>query len=189
MLKNVIEIWKEVIYQMRTLTKQIPNLITLSRLFITGIIFWQIFAGNNYLVLALIIAGGLSDILDGWAAKRLGAGSRFGWLFDHIVDRIYIVPIFYLVYLYLDKQLFNFSVIAEAITILLSILVIKEEVNWPNLQGKISFGFFIAGGCLPLSYPILSNSSIILGNVCITIYLFLRLWSLIKLVKETAGRG
>lgn len=43
---------------------------------------------------AVLVVASLSEWADGWVARRYGWGSRFGELFDPIVDRIFVVTAF-----------------------------------------------------------------------------------------------
>jgi phosphatidylglycerophosphate synthase len=46
------------------------------------------FEGNSQLAAALLLAGGLCDILDGELARRRGVSSRFGAFLDSTLDRL-----------------------------------------------------------------------------------------------------
>jgi phosphatidylglycerophosphate synthase len=73
--------------------RQIPNLLTAARLpavFLIGI--WTYWAGVwASAALALFIVAALTDIFDGWIARKLGAVSDFGRLMDALVDKIFIL--------------------------------------------------------------------------------------------------
>jgi len=73
--------------------RHIPNLLTAARLpavFLIGI--WTYWAGVwASAALALFIVAALTDIFDGWIARKLGAVSDFGRLMDALVDKIFIL--------------------------------------------------------------------------------------------------
>ena len=73
--------------------RQIPNILTAVRLpavFLIGI--WTYWAGVwASAALALFIVAALTDIFDGWIARKLGAVSDFGRLMDALVDKIFIL--------------------------------------------------------------------------------------------------
>ena len=75
----------------------IPNIITLSRIFLSLplILFLQ---NNNFnIVWILILIGGLSDYLDGYLARKLKVKSKFGAAIDPLSDKIFtLIPLIWL---------------------------------------------------------------------------------------------
>ncbi len=73
--------------------KHIPNLLTALRLPAVFVIaLWTSWAGVwASAALALFIFAALTDIFDGWIARKLGAVSDFGRLMDALVDKIFIL--------------------------------------------------------------------------------------------------
>lgn len=69
-------------------TSCIPNFITLLRVFgAVGLLFAEPF---SFLFYTLYIVCGLSDMLDGYLARRLGAVSKFGQALDSVSDFLFI---------------------------------------------------------------------------------------------------
>lgn len=64
-----------------------PNLLTLSRIPLAAAFPLAHRDHRGAIVLAL---AGLSDVLDGWAARRLQQHSEFGQLIDPIADKIFM---------------------------------------------------------------------------------------------------
>jgi len=136
---------------MRSLKKQVPNLLTLSRLLMTPVIFWLVIRGNNHLAILFILLGAVSDILDGVLARKFEVCSSFGRIFEHCVDKIYLVPIVYVVFKYLDICFSVPVALLEIATIVFSVkLGKKRKEDWPNVWGKISYGFLIGSSCAAL---------------------------------------
>jgi phosphatidylglycerophosphate synthase len=73
--------------------RQIPNILTAARLPAVFLIaIWTYWAGVwASAALALFIVAALTDIFDGWIARKLGAVSDFGRLMDALVDKIFII--------------------------------------------------------------------------------------------------
>jgi cardiolipin synthase (CMP-forming) len=67
----------------------LPNFLTLGRLL--SIPAFYLFITRNHPTLALFafLIGGLSDVLDGIAARHLGASTRMGRVFDPLVDVLF----------------------------------------------------------------------------------------------------
>jgi cardiolipin synthase len=72
----------------------LPNLFTLSRLPLAPWVAYCILHQDYRLALGLLVAAGITDGLDGYLARRLQAGSRFGALADPIADKILLVTVF-----------------------------------------------------------------------------------------------
>ena len=69
--------------------KQIPNLLTASRLLAPLFIVPAAFSGNIPLAILFTCLFELTDALDGFAARKLNAVSEFGKDLDPIVDKIF----------------------------------------------------------------------------------------------------
>lgn len=67
------------------------HLISLSRLGLAAAFAWS--APNPPLAVAILCLAGISDWLDGWAARRLGQQSSFGAILDPVCDRIFILTV------------------------------------------------------------------------------------------------
>ena len=170
---------------MRSLKKQIPNLLTLLRLLITPVIFWLVIGGNSYLAMLLILLGATSDILDGVLARRFNACSSFGYIFEHGVDKVYLVPIIYVVFRYLDIRFSILVAILEISTIIFSIILGKKaEKDWPNIWGKISYGFLIGSSCAALIGTKESTTFfLLLGNMALAVAIASRVASFVVFSK------
>ena len=69
--------------------KQIPNLLTASRLLAPLFIVPAAFSGNIPLAILFTCLFEATDALDGFAARKLNAVSEFGKDLDPIVDKIF----------------------------------------------------------------------------------------------------
>ena len=79
------------------LKTNIPNILTISRLFLTFplIIFLEI--NNTNLVFTLIIIGGITDYFDGYFARKLNLKTKFGAIIDPLTDKIFLlIPLLWL---------------------------------------------------------------------------------------------
>lgn len=72
----------------------IPNLITLARILAVPVIIWAITAGEVRIAFALFLAAGLSDLVDGFLAKRFGMATELGAYLDPLADKAMIVSIY-----------------------------------------------------------------------------------------------
>jgi cardiolipin synthase len=72
----------------------IPNFITIARLLAVPLIVWLMIADRFLEATVLFIIAGISDALDGFMAKRLGATSELGAYLDPIADKALLVSVF-----------------------------------------------------------------------------------------------
>jgi CDP-diacylglycerol--glycerol-3-phosphate 3-phosphatidyltransferase len=72
----------------------IPNLLTALRLVlllpIMGLLSRGGGAGMHWLAFGLFLLAAATDLLDGWAARRLGCASNIGAFFDPLADKIFV---------------------------------------------------------------------------------------------------
>ena len=67
----------------------VPNLLSLLRLVMIPVIMWLYLAENNYYAAtAVIILSGITDIADGFIARKFNMVSNFGKILDPIADKI-----------------------------------------------------------------------------------------------------
>ena len=81
---------KNMIYKLK---RNIPNIITISR--IVSLILGFVFFIKNKIILSLIfyIYGAVSDAFDGYFARKLSAYSKFGQYLDAISDKLYFLSL------------------------------------------------------------------------------------------------
>ncbi|MFE1600855.1 CDP-alcohol phosphatidyltransferase family protein [Methylobacterium sp. ID0610] len=71
----------------------LPNLITLGRLLLVPVVIAMIGQGAWGLAFAGFALAGLSDALDGFLARRLGAQSEIGAILDPLADKALLVSV------------------------------------------------------------------------------------------------
>ncbi len=69
------------------------NLVTLTRGLAIGPIFGLLLAGRTTAALALYVAAALTDLADGWLARRYHQSSAFGAQLDAVVDNVFSLAI------------------------------------------------------------------------------------------------
>ena len=118
-----------------------PNLITLSRLIVVIVIFFQ-YTPNDFEVITLIVIiaiVGLSDSLDGIVARRFNLVSKLGIILDPFTDRI----VFILLLFWIREIIPNYFLIAiisrETLILIgsLIVLITKRGIKVSN-KGKLS---------------------------------------------------
>lgn len=72
----------------------IPNLITLARILAVPVIIWAITSNEMQIAFGLFLVAGVSDLVDGFLAKRFGMVTELGAYLDPLADKAMIVSIY-----------------------------------------------------------------------------------------------
>ena len=108
------------------LKRNIPNIITISR--IVSLILGFVFFIKNKIILSLIfyIYGAVSDALDGYFARKLSAYSKFGQYLDAISDKLYFLSLIIILLIY-KYYLIVIPLIIELIISVINYLILKKN--------------------------------------------------------------
>lgn len=147
--------------------KQIPNLLTASRLFSPLIIIPAALVGNVGFAAAAAIGFGLTDFLDGKLARKWNAKSQFGADLDAITDKIFAGT------LLLGGAIFNpLLLINVGLEALIAGINVNEKLAGKKpastKTGKVKTGFIFGLGALGILAPALSLSPAILPGLALT---------------------
>jgi len=72
----------------------LPDLLSFTRLLASPFIVWLLIGHQYQIALLLTLVAGLTDWLDGYAARRLGVSGQFGVVLDPLADKIMLVIVF-----------------------------------------------------------------------------------------------
>lgn len=111
---------------MDKLKRNIPNIITISR--IISLILGFIFFVNDKIILSIIfyVYGGISDAFDGYFARKLSAYTKFGQYLDAISDKLYFLSLIIILLIY-GNYLVILPLIMEIIISIVNYLVLKKN--------------------------------------------------------------
>src|SRR5580704_3776436 len=144
----------------------LPNLLTYARIvavpLVVACMYGQsILAGGMWLrwvALALFIAAGITDILDGYFARSLGQQSSFGRMLDPIADKLLVASC--LLMLAADETIKGWSLWAAIVILCREILVsglreylaelrvpvpVTQLAKWKTTAQLVAIGFLLAG--------------------------------------------
>lgn len=133
----------------------LPNFISLLRLAAAPLVAWLLYSGRFRSALLVLLAAGLTDWLDGYAARKLGAKDRLGIILDPLADKVLIVVVFVAMGLLdlIPFWLFVLAVTRDIVIVtgayLLRLLRNRREFV-PSLLGKVSTFFQIILALLAL---------------------------------------
>ncbi|MFZ5980814.1 MAG: CDP-alcohol phosphatidyltransferase family protein [Candidatus Zixiibacteriota bacterium] len=125
---------------------QIPNLISLSRIFLTPLVGYFLWKNDNQSTLVcivLLIIAGITDGLDGWLARKLNKVSSLGIALDPVADKIFAGVLVVLLVLYRGMPVWLAGVILgrDLLILLAGFIILKNrKITIPsNLTGKYTY--------------------------------------------------
>ena len=68
--------------------KHLPNLLTAARLALTPYLFWLMVRHEYRTIIPWFIAIAVTDVVDGFLARRFEASSRLGAYLDPVADKV-----------------------------------------------------------------------------------------------------
>jgi cardiolipin synthase (CMP-forming) len=127
---------------------RLPDVITLIRLLAAPVLAWLILQARFREALALVVLAGLTDWLDGFAARRFGTSGRLGVVLDPLADKVLLVTLFLvLTVVRLIPRWLLILVLARDAVIVTGALVLRalrgRHQFLPSMLGKISTFFQI----------------------------------------------
>ena len=127
--------------------KHIPNIISISRIVLVVALFFTFH--NELLFLVLYLICGLSDVLDGYIARKTKTESKLGAKLDSIADLALFAVITSFVIIWLGNKIIIFLPLIIIITLIrfanIAIAIYKHQTfailhNWGNkLMGLLLF--------------------------------------------------
>jgi CDP-diacylglycerol--glycerol-3-phosphate 3-phosphatidyltransferase len=146
----------------------LPNIITLFRLVIAAVFFLFIEIGgarNFSVALVVFVIAGLSDVLDGYCARRLKLFTEFGRVADPFVDKVLICGGFIFLAPYAPSILkpWIVTVVIARELLVTTIRSYSEAMKVPfaaNWMGKLKMFFqSVTIGVLLLAIGVMSNQA------------------------------
>lgn len=160
----------------------IPNLLSVVRLALIPLILWLYCAKEAYtLAVVVILLSGLTDVVDGWIARRFHMVSDFGKILDPVADKLtqLAVLICLTVKHRLMLLLIVLFVVAECVKLLLGYLTIrrKDSVNSAQWHGKLNTVVLYVSMILLILFPGMSDwaaNGLILLCALVMLFSFVR---------------
>jgi cardiolipin synthase len=144
----------------------LPNILTYARIaavpVVVGLLFWQSILGGDlwlrWVALAVFIAAGVTDILDGYLARMWGQQSSLGRMLDPIADKLLVASS--LLMLAAGTTIRGWALLATIIILCREILVsglreflaelrvslpVTQLAKWKTAGQLVAIGFLIAG--------------------------------------------
>jgi len=171
----------------------LPNLLTYGRIAavpaVVACMYWQdILQGGiwlRWLALAIFIAAAVTDILDGYFARKYGEQSTFGQMLDPIADKLLVASC--LLMLAADGTIRGWSLWAAIVILCREILVsglreylaelrvsvpVTRLAKWKTTLQLIAVGFLLAGDAGDAIVPVVTpiGLSLLWLSALLTLY-------------------
>ncbi|MBN2160649.1 MAG: CDP-diacylglycerol--glycerol-3-phosphate 3-phosphatidyltransferase [Spirochaetes bacterium] len=126
----------------------IPNILSLSRIVLVPLLIYLLYEKQWMLALILFGIASLTDLFDGWSARKLNQVSEFGIFIDPLADKFLVISVFAAL-MVLDPYLevFDFWMIAVIvgrdilITFMRYLAMRRGEVLQTSQFGKVKTAF------------------------------------------------
>ncbi|HEX5211165.1 MAG TPA: CDP-diacylglycerol--glycerol-3-phosphate 3-phosphatidyltransferase [Pseudolabrys sp.] len=171
----------------------LPNLLTYGRIaaipVVVGLMYWQSIIGGGlwlrWAALAVFIAAGISDILDGYFARMWGQQSSLGRMLDPIADKLLVSSC--LLMLAAEGSIRGWALFAAVIILCREILVsglreylaelrvgvpVTRLAKYKTIGQMVAIGFLIAGdaGDVVLPQTTLIGIALLWLSAILTLY-------------------
>jgi cardiolipin synthase len=171
----------------------LPNLLTYARIAavpaVVAAMYWQdIWQGGIWLrwvALAIFVAAAVTDILDGYFARKYGELSTFGKMLDPIADKLLVASC--LLMLAADGTIRGWSLWAAIVILCREILVsglreylaelrvsvpVTRLAKWKTTLQLVAIGFLLAGDAGDLIVPVVTpiGLSLLWLSALLTLY-------------------
>ena len=169
----------------------IANSLSILRLLLSPLILWAFLFSRRRVILPLWLVTGLTDVLDGWVARKRGEITELGKILDPVADKLvlgfslaglicrYNLPLWVgLVYLVKETtQLFGGLFFFR-----------RQRMTLPsNLWGKAGTSLFFTGFFLYLFYPEIGYYVVLVGLAFSVLAFCTYTVELLKQIKKAPG--
>lgn len=154
--------------------KNIPNILSIIRILLVGVfilVFFNNYPDNLLWALVIFLTAGLTDVIDGFLARRFNWVTNLGKILDPLADKLMQCTV--LVCMLIKELIPDWLVIPfilkELLMLLGGLLIIKKRkvVVVSNIFGKMTVVFFYAAIVLCISArDFLAENPIILYIIC-----------------------
>ena len=126
----------------------IANILSLFRLFSVPAILWMILEDNLQIAFWIFLFASITDIFDGFLARKLDIITKFGKILDPIADKTLIFSVLITLSYknFIDFPIVVMIVMRDLVILLgaVSSILLKKDINYSPLKvGKITFFFQI----------------------------------------------
>ena len=159
---------KEKIRKLFTNVWTIPNVLTMIRLILIPVFVVLFFSGLRKAALAVFVAASLTDMLDGYLARKLNQITDFGKLFDPLADKLMVITAMVCQTFWGPLPLIAVIIVAakELLMVLGGVFMLsKDVVVYSNYFGKAAQVGFIASLVLSFFHKAFAEGNIVVFSL------------------------
>ena len=122
----------------------LPNMLTISRIVLSPLFFILLLNNKMPAGLIVFVIVALTDLADGWVARRTRQKSTFGEIIDPMADKLMVLLAVIALILKFDFPVYGLLIFSRDVVSLLGSAVsyFKHEEVWkPNIFGKLTTAF------------------------------------------------
>ena len=178
---------KEKIQKLFSNVWTIPNVLTIIRIILIPVIVVQFFKGEKIAALCVFCAASLTDMLDGYLARKLNQITDFGKLFDPLADKLMVLTAMVCQTFWGPLPLVAVIIVAlkELVMVLGGVFMLsKDVVVYSNYFGKAAQVGFIASLILSFFHDRFLEGNVVLWGMTPDIIL---LWITVALAVVAMG--
>ena len=156
---------KEKIHKLFSNVWTIPNVLTILRIILIPVFVVLFFKGQKMAALAVFCAASLTDMLDGYLARKLNQITDFGKLFDPLADKLMVLTAMVCQTFWGPLPLVAVIIVAakELMMVLGGVFMLsKDVVVYSNYVGKAAQVCFIASLVLSFFHQEFLDGGVIL---------------------------
>ena len=156
-----------------TMIKALPNIISITRIFLIPFILYSIIQNFFFLAFILCCLASISDALDGFLARKLNNETKFGFYLDAIADKLFIFSIYsiigiklllpiYVIFFVILRDIFIFGSYIMTIFIRKNINLKPTNISKVNTFMQMLLIIIILLNLSEINFLYVSNNEIII---------------------------
>lgn len=169
---------------------RLPNLLSLSRILLAPFIGYFLWKGDDLstlICIVLLIVAGITDVFDGYLARRLNQVSRLGMVLDPLADKILAAVLIVMLILFRGLPLWLAVVIVGRDLLIVAggmVLLKGNDIVVPsNLTGKYTFAataFLLGSYIIRFDFGITLMTYVTVTLIAVSTSIYARCFVLLK---------
>lgn len=140
--------------------KNIPNILSLFRIILIPFFVWQMMKGQTTAAAIILVVSALTDLLDGFLARRFGWVTQLGKVLDPTADKLTQVTVCIVLAINLRPYWIFFALILfkDLVMLIIGGYLFKNGIKIEGAKwfGKLATAFFYIAMCLIVFFPTIS---------------------------------
>lgn len=119
--------------------RHIPNILSIFRILLIPFFIWQMLSGNTFYAAVILLVSAVTDMADGFLARRFGWVSQLGKILDPAADKLTQVTVCVVLAIVLKQYWYFFAalLVKDVIMLVLGGYLVKKKIK---IDGARWFG-------------------------------------------------